>query len=87
MEISIILAYAFGLVILYVIGYILLVPLKIILKLILNGIIGGIALVGLNFIGSFFNFGIPVNPVTAFIVGILGLPGILMLILLEYIMF
>lgn len=83
MEISIILAYAFGLVILYVIGYILLVPLKIILKLLLNGIIGGAALVLINWIGGFFDFMIPVNPITALVAGLLGLPGIVMLIFLE----
>lgn len=83
MEISIILAYAFGLVILYVVGYLLLFPLKILLKLLLNGIIGGVALVLINLLGNSLNFAIPVNPITALIVGILGLPGIVMLLLFQ----
>lgn len=87
MEISIILAYAFGLVLLYVIGYILLVPIKIILKLILNGIIGGLVLVVLNFFGSFLQLYIPINPFTALITGLLGIPGILMILFLKAILF
>lgn len=87
MEISIILAYAFGLVILYVIGYILLVPIKIILKLLLNGVIGGIALVFLNFIGGFIHLYIPINPLTALVTGILGVPGIIMIIFLRELLF
>jgi len=86
-EISIILAYAFGLILLYVIGYILLVPIKIVLKLIINGIIGGIVLLIINFAGSFINLFIPINPVTALITGFLGVPGILMLLFLRAILF
>lgn len=87
MEISIILAYAFGLVLLYVIGYIMLVPIKIILKLMINSIIGGIVLMALNFLGGFVHFYIPINPFTAVITGFLGIPGILMLLFLRAILF
>ncbi len=86
-EISIIMAYAFGLVLLYVIGYILLVPIKIILKLIMNGIIGGIVLLIINFAGSFINLFIPINPITALITGFLGIPGILMILFLREVLF
>lgn len=87
MEISIILAYAFGLVLLYVIGYILLVPIKIILKLMINSIIGGIGLIALNFLGGFAHFYIPINLFTAVIAGALGIPGIIMLLFLRAILF
>jgi inhibitor of the pro-sigma K processing machinery len=84
-EINIIAAYAFGLIILFVIGWLILIPLRYILKLIVNGIIGGIVLIVLNFFGGFIGLHIGVNPITALIVGILGVPGVILLILVQYI--
>lgn len=86
MEINIILAYAFGLILLYIVGYVLLVPIKIVIKLVYNGIIGGIALLILNFIGGFFQIGIAINPITALVAGFLGVPGILLMLGLRYLL-
>ena len=44
--------YALGLILLYLVGWLLLVPLKTILKFIYNGILGGIILWILNLIGG-----------------------------------
>ncbi|KXG77668.1 pro-sigmaK processing inhibitor BofA family protein [Thermotalea metallivorans] len=83
-ELNIILAYAFGLILLYIAGYILLVPIKIIIKLVYNAIIGGILLFLLNLVGSFFNVGIAVNPITALIAGFLGVPGVILMLVVQY---
>jgi len=77
-------AYAFGLLMLYAVAKILVAPLRLILKLIYNGIIGGILLLGLNAIGSFFGLHIAINPLNALIAGFLGVPGILLLIFVKY---
>ena len=69
---DVILAYAVGLVLLYAVGWLLLVPLKIILKFIYNAIIGGIILWVLNLVGGFIGITVAINPVTALIVGFLG---------------
>jgi inhibitor of the pro-sigma K processing machinery len=45
-DFSVILAYAFGLLLLYIVGWLLVMPLKFILRLLYNGIIGGLMLVG-----------------------------------------
>lgn len=82
-EVSILLAYAFGIIILYVVGYILLVPVKIIWKLVFNSIIGGIALMAFNLIGGPFNVHIPVNLLSAVIVGFLGLPGFVLILIIN----
>lgn len=82
-EVSIMLAYAFGIIILYVIGYILLVPIKIIWRLIFNSIVGGVGLIAFNFIGAAFNMHIPVNFLSALIVGLLGLPGVILLFIIQ----
>jgi len=83
---NIILAYAFGLILLYIIGYILLVPIKWIIKLIYNGIIGGVLLFLFNFIGGFWDIHIAINPLTALIAGFLGIPGVLLILVLQWLL-
>ena len=60
-----IIAYALGLVLLYVVGYLLLVPFKMVLRFIYNGLLGGLMLWGLNVVGGFFGVNIAINFVTA----------------------
>jgi len=84
LELSVILAYAVGLILLYLVGWILVIPIKIIIRLIWNGIIGGILLFLVNIIGGFFNIGIVINPITALIAGFLGIPGVILLIIFNY---
>ena len=84
LELSVILAYAVGLILLYLIGWILVIPIKIIIRLIWNGIIGGIILFVFNIIGGFFNISIVINPITALIAGFLGVPGVILLIIFNY---
>lgn len=83
LESSTIIAFAVGLVALYVIGLLLVVPIKIILKLIINGIVGGITLLLINFLGGFIGLTIGINPVTAVIVGFLGVPGVILLFIIQ----
>lgn len=52
-------------------------------KIIFNTLIGGIALAIINFFGGFFNFHIALNVVTAMVAGILGIPGVLLLVVLK----
>lgn len=82
-ELSVIFAYALGLILLYVIGYLLLFPFKWIIKLIYNGIIGGILLLVVNIVGKLVGFSIVINPITALVAGFLGIPGVIMLIFIE----
>ena len=86
MDYAAILAFAFGLLLLYVVGRALIVPLKIVIRLVYNALIGGVVLLLLNFIGGYFGLHIALNPVTALIVGFLGVPGIIMLLVLQYIL-
>lgn len=81
MEIGIFLAYAAGLLLVYLCGRFLLVPLKWILKLLTSSILGGVVLCLINGIGGIFGIFVPLNPVTAVIAGILGIPGVIVMIL------
>lgn len=83
---DVIIAYALGLLLLYIIGWLLLVPFKIVLKLLLNGIIGGVVLWIINMLSVPIGIHIALNPFNALIVGVLGIPGIILLLLLQCIL-
>ncbi|MDD2574209.1 MAG: pro-sigmaK processing inhibitor BofA family protein [Firmicutes bacterium] len=85
-DFSVVLAYAFGLLLLYIVGWLLVMPLKFILRLLYNGIIGGLMLWILNLAGGFFNVQVVINPVTALIAGFLGIPGVLLILVLQHIL-
>lgn len=80
-EASIFSAYAAGLLIVYFFGKIFAFPVKILLKLLSNGVIGGLLLIVINFVGSFVGIFIPVNVITVFVSGLLGIPGIAVLLI------
>ena len=86
MDVNLIIAYAFGLILIYLIGRMFLMPVKLVFKLIYNGIIGGVVLWVINLIGAHFGFTVPLNPITALVVGFLGLPGVALLILYRWFM-
>lgn len=60
-------------------------PLKWAFKLLLNAVGGFIALVILNFFGGFVGLSLTVNLVNCLVAGILGLPGVVLLLVLKYI--
>ncbi len=84
---EIILAYAVGIIFLFFIGRLFLVPLKILLKLVYNCILGAILLIVVNYIGRNFGFSIPLNIFSAALVGFLGIPGMLLLVALKVLYF
>lgn len=86
MSIGTILAFIFGLFLLYLIGILLVIPIKIVLKLIANGVIGGILLLIVNLIGGFIGLSLAINPLTAIIAGFLGIPGIILLLIMQSIL-
>ena len=80
-DVNLFIAYAFGIILIYLIGRMFLMPVKLVFRLIYNGIIGGVILWIINMIGVHFGFTVPLNPITALVVGFLGLPGVVLLIL------
>lgn len=82
--VGILLAFAAGLVVLYVLAMVLVVPLKWIGKLIFSSIIGFIALTIINLVGgALFDFTLPLNAVNALVTGIFGVPGVILLVILK----
>ncbi len=67
----------------FIFGRIFIVPLKKILKLVLNSFLGGLVIFIINLVGSNFGFHIGLNIFTSILVGLLGLPGVVCLILVK----
>lgn len=82
----IVLAWIIGILILLAFGKAMLLPLKVIARLVINGILGGIAILIINLIGTPLGFSISLNPVSALVAGILGLPGIILLVILKFLL-
>lgn len=68
---------------LYAVLKILRVSMSVIIKLLWNGVIGLVLLVIFNALGSLFNLNIEVNALNAIIAGLLGVPGIILLLVLN----
>ena len=69
----------------FLFGKIFIVPIQKIIKIIINSILGGIVIYIINLIGENFGFHIGLNVITSIIVGTLGLPGAIILILIKLI--
>ena len=80
-EMGVYLTFGGSLILLFLLGKTLLIPLKLVLKLIVNSILGGILLVVISALGSPMGLMLPLNLVNAVTVGILGVPGVVMLLL------
>lgn len=81
MQIGVLLTYAGAIILIFLIGKIFLWPIKLVLKLALNSVIGGAAILMINVLAVGFGIFIPLNILNALIVGILGLPGAVLLLI------
>ena len=68
---------------LFLFGRIFIVPIKKILKLVLNSIIGGVVIFLINLVGANFGFHIWLNFFTSVLVGLLRLPGVVVLVIIK----
>ena len=83
MEMSVFLTYIGAILLIFIFGKLFLWPLKMILKLIINSVIGGVVIVIINAVGANLGLLIPLNMINALIVGVLGLPGAILLLLMS----
>lgn len=78
-------AFGVGLLLIYIVGKAMMFPFKWVIKLIINAVVGGVVLWVVNYFGAMVNFHIPLNPITALTVGFLGVPGIVVLVVIQQI--
>lgn len=83
---STVLVFAICLVIAVVVIRLLWIPMKWIWKLLLHGAAGLVCLWLIHLTAGFTGLVLPINAVTALIAGCLGLPGILLLILIQFLL-
>lgn len=81
-----IIAYIACIFFLFIFGKVFIVPIKTILKLVLNSVLGGVVIFLINFIGAYFNFHIGLNLITSIFVGLLGIPGVIVLVIIKLFM-
>ena len=86
MEWTTVLIILVGLMGLYLVGIFIVKPLKLILKLVVWLIIGVFLLIVVNLITTHFGMQIPLNPFTIFTAGILQVPGVVLLVLMNYVL-
>ena len=77
-------AYLIGLMAVLIFWRIFINPIKLLFKLFFNSILGGLILASVNLVGGFAGISITIGPLSALLAGVLGLPGVLLVILLEY---
>ena len=82
MDINII-TYLACICIIFIFGRIFIVPIKKTIKLVLNSILGGVVIFIINLIGANFGFHIGLNIFTSILVGLLGIPGVVCLIVVK----
>lgn len=68
---------------LFIFGKIFIVPIRKVLKIVVNSILGGITIFLINLIGEIWGFHIGLNIFTSILVGILGLPGVVCLVIIK----
>lgn len=86
MELSVILPFLGTIFLIFIVLKILSAPFKLIIKLVINGLIGGAIIYIINWIGAGFNFALPLEWWSAILVGILGIPGAIILVLIQLFM-
>ncbi len=82
-EAGVLLAYTVGMFGLFVFVCMFIVPLKYALKLLMNSILGGVAIVMINLVGKAVGLHISLNLLTAVIAGVLGVPGVLLILFFQ----
>ena len=83
MDTNTIIVYIACICFLFIFGKIFILPIKTMLKLLFNSILGAIIISIINWMGTIFNFHIGLNIVTSIIVGFLGIPGAILLVILN----
>ena len=76
---EIIVAFAVGLIVLCLIGKIIALPMKLLWKLITNSVVGAVLL----WVGNLFGAGIQITFVKALLAGVLGVPGVIIVLLMN----
>ena len=82
-DLNIILAIIFGLMVLYLLARLLTYPMRMVVKALASGAVGAVCLLIFNVLGGLVGLSVGVNVFTALTVGFLGLPGLITLLIIQ----
>ncbi|KAF5033183.1 hypothetical protein SDC9_63369 [bioreactor metagenome] len=82
-DIGIVMAYSAGIMLIFMISWLFVKPLKFLGKLILNSLLGALFLIVFNYFGQFTGVYIGVNELTSLIIGLLGIPGFVAILVVN----
>lgn len=83
MDLNIILAFIFGLMVLYLLARVLVYPMRVLARAVGSTLVGAVLLVVFNLVGGIFGLTVAVNVFSALVVGFLGVPGLLTLFIIQ----
>jgi len=75
--------FAAGVILLYLVGYVLMVPGRYFLRFLVNAALGGLGLWLAACTGPIWGITLGINPITALVSGFLGIPGVVLLVALK----
>ncbi len=78
------LLYVFCFITLIIVGKLMVLPIKKIIKLIINSVLGIMLMNVINVIGNNYNFHLGINWWTILISGLLGIPGVILVVILKF---
>lgn len=82
-DIGIVMAYSAGIMLIFMISWLFVKPLKFLGRLILNSLLGALFLIVFNYFGQSTGVYIGVNELTALTIGLLGIPGFVAILVLK----
>ena len=85
MDSSFLLLIGGGILLLFVLFRIFAAPIKLAAKLLIHAVIGFAALFAINFLGAAVGIAVEFTWLNALIAGLLGVPGVILLIVLQFI--
>lgn len=83
LQIGVLLTYAGAIILIFIVGKLFVWPIKLVLKLLASSLIAGAAIVLINTAGTGLGIAIPLNVLNALIAGVLGIPGLVMLLIFS----
>ena len=83
LQIGVLLTYAGVIILIFIVGKLFVWPIKLVLKLLASSLIAGAAIVLINTAGTGLGIAIPLNVLNALIAGVLGIPGLVMLLIFS----
>ena len=83
LQIGVLLTYAGVIILIFIVGKLFVWPIKLVLKLLASSLIAGAAIMLINTAGTGLGIAIPLNVLNALTAGVLGIPGLVMLLIFS----